>query len=83
MLDYKSAMFDRGISLTDLPPQGCTLQVGDKVEWTNDNGVKFEHTIIGFNYDGWYQSEYKKFVHLNSESFWFPHDHKTLTKIGA
>lgn len=62
-------------------PEGCTLKVGDVVKWINDYGVEFTHKILGFNYDGWYQKEYKKYVHLDSESWWFPHDHNTLTKI--
>ncbi len=68
-------------TLTNVPPEGCDLQVGDKVEWTNDYGVVFHNTVIGFNYDGWYQKEYKKYVHFDTESYWFPHDHKNITKI--
>ena len=68
-------------NLTKEPPKDSNLKVGDTVNWANDYGIKWTHKIIGFNYNGWFQAEYKKFVHLDSDAFWFPHDHKTLTKI--
>ena len=82
MFDYKAALAAMGISLSEVPPSDSTLKVGDKVEWTNDYGVKFESIVVGFNYDGWFQAKYEKFVHLNTDAFWFPHDHKTLRVVG-
>ena len=69
-------------SLVSNSPEGSDLKVGDTVYWTNDFGIEFENKIIGFNYDGWYQEKYKKFVHLDTDSYWFPHDHKTLKVVG-
>ena len=67
-------------SLVSNSPEGSDLKVGDTVYWTNDFGIEFENKIIGFNYDGWYQEKYKKFVHLDTDSYWFPHDHLKLSK---
>lgn len=67
--------------LTDTPPEGSELKVGTKVKWTNDYGVEWEHKVIGFNYEREYNKNYNCFVHLNTESYWFPHDHKALTVI--
>lgn len=69
------------LELVPNAPDGCTLKIGDVVEWKNDYGLEFTNKIIGFNYDGWYQKEYKKFVHLDTDAWWFPHDHNSLTKI--
>lgn len=69
------------MELSNKAPDGCSLRVGDKVRWENDYGVTWENTITGFNYTGWYNKEYKKYVHLDTESFWFPHDHNQLTLI--
>ncbi len=66
--------------LVDNAPDGSDLKVGDTVFWQNDFGVEFENKIIGYNYDGWYQEKYKKFVHLDTDSYWFPHDHLKLSK---
>lgn len=62
--------------LTNVAPSGCTLKVGDLVEWTNDYGITWRHRVIGFNttYDA-------KYVHLDSDAYWFPHDHNKLTLI--
>ena len=57
------------------------LQVGDTVDWMNDNGVKWRHKVIGFNYSNLYNKEYKKYVHLDTDSYWFPHNHENLKKI--
>ena len=70
-------------TLSKTPPKGCDLKVGDYVEWENDNGAKWKHKIIGFNYDGWYQKEYKCYAHLDKDSFWFPHNHLKLKKVEA
>lgn len=54
------------------------LKVGDKVTFTNDYGCKFHGLfIIGIDKDN---SFYGKQIHLNTDSYWFPHSAKELTK---
>jgi len=71
----------RNLELVQTPPENCNLKVGDTVEWENDAGIKWQHKIIGFNYTRWYNKKYKKYVHLDSEAYWFPHNHLELKKI--
>lgn len=59
--------------LTNEAPKDSGLKVGDEVTWTNDYGVKFTNKIIGFNYTNEHNKEYNKFVHLDTDSYWFPH----------
>ena len=66
--------------LTNKPPQGSNLKVGDLVRWENCNSVIWEHRILGFNYTNEYNKKYNCFVHLNTDSYWMPHNHKELTK---
>jgi plastocyanin len=68
-------------NLTAIQPDNCDLRVGDLVEWVNDYGVVWTHKILGFCYDGWYNKKYQKYVHLDTESYWFAHDHLKLKKI--
>lgn len=67
--------------LISTPPNGCNLKVGDLVEWVNDYGVKWEHKVLGFKYEGWYHEKYNCFVHLDKDAFWFPLNHKNLKKL--
>lgn len=63
--------------LSNVAPIGSGLKVGDVVRWVNDYGVKWAHRIIGFGgNDG-------NDVHLSTDSHWFPHDVKELTKCSA
>ena len=64
-----------------IAPAGIELKVGDTVQWANDLGVTWTNKIIGFNTTREYNQAYKKFVHLDTESYWFPHSADTLTKI--
>lgn len=59
------------------------IQVGDVVEWTNDYGLVFTNKVIGFNYERAYNKEYNKFVHLDTDCYWFPHDEQTLRLKGS
>lgn len=74
-------------SLSTTPPEGCTLKPGDRVRWTNDFGVEWESTVLGFRYGDYYGDKYGKHVMLASDSmphqeaYWFPHHHATLVKI--
>jgi plastocyanin len=60
--------------LTNIAPNGCELKVGDVVRWENDYGVKWVHSIIGF--DG-------SDAHLSTDSYWFPHPVDTLMSCDA
>jgi len=59
------------------------LKRGDKVEYTNDYGVKFApRTVIGFVSDPPETDyEYTRMVYINSDSPWFPVDPARLRKI--
>jgi len=57
------------------------LEVGDLVSWVNAAGVEWENKVIGFNLTDEYNAKYEKYVHLDTDSFWFPYSHKELTKI--
>ena len=56
--------------LSPTPPIECGLSVGDVVDWENDYGVKWTHTIIGFSSE---VESYGGFIHMNTEAYWFPH----------
>ena len=59
----------------------CSLKVGDRVKWKNDYGVEWEHTIIGFNTTNEFNKEYERYVHLDSDAYWFPHSVDSLTLV--
>lgn len=65
--------------LTTTPPEGSNLKVGDTVYWTNDFGVEFENKIIGFNYTDEFCINRQWYAFLDTSSYWFPRDHKTLS----
>jgi hypothetical protein len=77
MRDIKNFIKDE---LTNKAPDGCDLRIGDLVEWVNGNGVVWQNKIIGFNYSNEYNKRFQTFVHLDTDSFWFPHDHRKLKK---
>lgn len=65
-------------SLKQTPPIPCDLKVGDKVTFTNEFGISFPNlTIIGFADD---TSFYNRFIHLDTECYWFPTTLQSLTK---
>jgi len=68
--------------LSNIPPVESDFQIGDKVIYTNDAGIKFDMDIIGFSKD---ITLYGRFIHLvrrntNGEgnAWWFPHHPKEL-----
>ena len=69
--------------LTSTAPSDSKLKIGDTVNWVNPYGVKWTHKVIGFNTAGWYQKEHKKFVHLNTDCYWFPHCENELVKVST
>ena len=66
-------------TLSQVPPEGCNLKVGDLVHWVNDYGVEWDHKILGFQYGDEYGDKYHKHVILDSDSYWFPHGHGEFT----
>ena len=62
------------------PTRPCGLKVGDVVKFTNDYGVEFEpRLVIGFTTP---ENElHGRFVHINTDSPWFPVPPGSLTKI--
>lgn len=71
--------YQRRILTSD--PKNTGFKVGDTVEWVNDYGVKWTHKVIGFNYSMEYNKRYSRFVHLDNDSYWFPHNHEHLKKV--
>ena len=67
--------------LTDRPPKESNLHVGDTVNWKNGYGITFKNKVIGFNYTREYNKEYKCFVHLDTDAYWFPYNHKKIQQI--
>lgn len=64
--------------LRTTPPIDCEFSVGDNVTFTNEYGVVFEgHKVIGFAED---DSFYGRFIHIDTDSYWFPHTPEELTK---
>lgn len=69
--------------LSDQIPEGleCDLKVGDIVTFINEYGVSFEGLrVIGFRCEDWFERKYKKFIFLNTSSYWFPHERNELIK---
>jgi hypothetical protein len=68
-------------NLVYTPPEGCSLKVGDYVEWRNINNQRWINQIIGFNYKTPQGVLYQKYVFLDTEAFWFAFHHEELTKL--
>lgn len=52
------------------PPEGCPLRPGDRVTYTNDQGVTFHgKTVKGFTKA---VGEDGRCVYIDSDSWWFP-----------
>lgn len=55
-------------------PAGCTINAGDKVSFINDYGVVFTgREVLGFTLEN-NLTKYGNFIHLNNDSYWFPHN---------
>jgi|TARA_Y100000310_G_C20585110_1_gene764992 hypothetical protein len=78
--DFEMNLFIEN-SLDKKPNFKTNLKIGDTVEWVNDYGVKWLNKIIGFNTERSYNKKYKKYVHLDTDAYWFPHDHLKLIKL--
>ena len=70
--------------LKQLPPVPCDFKINDRVIFTNDCGVSFTQTVIGFSADDSFQG---RFVHAICETWegsagWFPH-HPNQLKLAA
>ena len=67
--------------LSKVAPVECEFAIGDKVTFTNENGVKFPgKTIIGFANDAKF---YGRFIHLDSDAYWFASKPEELMKENA
>jgi len=65
-------------ALLKTPPEKTDFKIGDKVTFINDYGVHFNNlTVIGYSDDILYR--YGKFIHLDSDSYWYPHSPDQLT----
>lgn len=65
-------------TLSKVPNQPTTFKLGDKVTFTNDQGVKFKgNKVIGFCDEG-----NERFIHIDTDCYWFPKrpDQLTLEK---
>jgi hypothetical protein len=58
------------------------VKIGDKVTYTNPNGVVFPgHTVVGFC--DWDWDTFKGRVFIDSDSPWFPVEESSLTIEGG
>lgn len=58
------------------PPQGCGLQVGDEVSFTNEFDVTFDGLkVVGFSGP----DEHGRCVHLDDAPYWFPIDPEDIS----
>jgi len=60
-------------------PIPCDLKVGDLVIFTNDYGVQFKLTVVGFCVPSECLPE--RFIYLNDDSWWFPHKRDQLALV--
>lgn len=64
--------------LSNVSPIPCDFAAGDKVTFTNPQGVVFTgHRVIGFDAP---QYEGGGFIYLDYDCYWFPTHPENLTK---
>lgn len=64
--------------MIDEAPDGCPYKLGDMVDYTNEYGVQFKYfRVIGFAKPQ--DHIHGRYVHISSDSPWFPVDPKNLT----
>lgn len=57
--------------MVSTPPQPCEYKIGDIVKFTNEYGVEFgPYKVLGYTKPE--NQLYGRFIHLNSDSPWFP-----------
>lgn len=68
--------------LSDVPPVPCDFKLGDRVIFTNDAGLKWEHTIRAFSKQ-LPERDWGRFVHIfpYTDAWWFPVSPDSLTAI--
>ncbi len=64
-------------------PKATGLKVGDLVKWENDNGVLWEHKVIGFCHDDYMAINCGMVVYLDKASYWFPLNPKYIKEING
>ncbi len=63
--------------MQDTPPIPCAFKVGDRVLFTNPQGVPFEgHTVRGFTSE---VQSWGGFIYLDLDCWWFPVNVEELT----
>lgn len=67
-----SSEFYSSNEMVENPPEPCDFKVGDRVSFTNDNGVFFKgpYTVIGFTTEK--NKLGNRFIHINYDCVWFP-----------
>ncbi len=62
---------------SNISPVECQFNIGDKVVYTNEAGIKFDMDVVGFSAD---TNFYGRFIHLvrhgsngDGSAWWFPH----------
>lgn len=68
------------------PPEPCGLRVGDRVTYTNDYGVSFTQTVVGFAktphlYGNEDSSD--RFVYLDTGCWWVPKELSSISPLPA
>lgn len=67
---------DYAKDLSQKPTQPTDFKLGDKVTFTNDQGVVFKgHKIIGFAHEGLA----RRFIHIDTDCYWMPKRADQLT----
>ena len=79
MIEVTQEQLDKN-GITNYPSTPCDLNVGDIVTYKNDYGVSFKNKkIIGFSNDP-VLIRIDRFIHLESDTWWFPVKREELTK---
>ena len=76
----KSSMneMDRYIQqdLLSSPLVSCDFKIDDEIIFTNENGIEFDGLkVIGFSHDSY---DKERFIHVNSDAYWFPKTPKSI-----
>lgn len=77
------------LNMREHPPVSCEFRIGDCVEYTNDNGVKFVEFVIGFAENTEF---YGRFIYITpsltssgepTECWWFAEKPSALRRIAT
>lgn len=62
-------------------PIPCAFAVGQRVIFTNENGVEFQATVRGFTAEVLSGVEDPRFVYLDTSCWWFPKSASSLRAV--